>query len=533
MKYIKKAGSKALIVYFIKYSQGENMGNYSFYFNKRIIIPTLFLVTMIFACKSAVPIKEMSTAKMNISRAVEVKSEKYAPDELDKAKEELFKSHDNIRDDELDKAKKSADESLVSSNEAIEKSLPPLAADTLTEATNIFEEAKLANAEEYAPEEYFAADEKIAEAGTLNTDTKYWESYLKSSEAIISATEARDKALSNITALEERISTIREKTAELEGVGGKDIAPDEMNMIEDNLVQAETHIENKNLVDAFDSIEEADSALEAASLKVWKQIASDKIRVADDVYNQIGTSEYRNDFTTELEEAGGLIAEAKDYFANESYYESAGKSEEAIEILNSLSIAIEKKKEEMRIEEKIAKDNGESESNEYIVQLNPKDRDCLWKIAMNLYKDARLWPLIYMANRDQIKDPDLIFPGQRLLIPPIPKREEIMESGDEEIDTDNQATGNDATVENEKMDDESDFSMDTGNDENIKEPELNDDQNGQSGEDSIEKTDEPEGDEQFEENSDEDNETNEEMPADVSFIPVYPFHRPFSQGYKS
>ena len=31
----------------------------------------------------------------------------------------------------------------------------------------------------------------------------------------------------------------------------------------------------------------------------------------------------------------------------------------------------------------------------------------------------RMWPVIYMANKDKIKDPDLIFPGQKLQIPAI------------------------------------------------------------------------------------------------------------------
>ncbi|MEA3544678.1 MAG: DUF4398 domain-containing protein [Thermodesulfobacteriota bacterium] len=34
-----------------------------------------------------------------------------------------------------------------------------------------------------------------------------------------------------------------------------------------------------------------------------------------------------------------------------------------------------------------------------------------------VYKDALLWPLIYKANRDQIKDPKEIFSGQTLMVP--------------------------------------------------------------------------------------------------------------------
>ena len=32
--------------------------------------------------------------------------------------------------------------------------------------------------------------------------------------------------------------------------------------------------------------------------------------------------------------------------------------------------------------------------------------------------DPRLWPVLYRANRDRIKDPTRIYPGQRISIPP-------------------------------------------------------------------------------------------------------------------
>ena len=43
--------------------------------------------------------------------------------------------------------------------------------------------------------------------------------------------------------------------------------------------------------------------------------------------------------------------------------------------------------------------------------------DSLSKIAKHLYGDAQQWRKIYEANRDQIKNPDLIHPGQTFTIP--------------------------------------------------------------------------------------------------------------------
>lgn len=44
--------------------------------------------------------------------------------------------------------------------------------------------------------------------------------------------------------------------------------------------------------------------------------------------------------------------------------------------------------------------------------------ESLWVISeyKDIYKNPFQWPLIYKANKNQIKDPDLIFPGQTLTI---------------------------------------------------------------------------------------------------------------------
>jgi nucleoid-associated protein YgaU len=44
--------------------------------------------------------------------------------------------------------------------------------------------------------------------------------------------------------------------------------------------------------------------------------------------------------------------------------------------------------------------------------------DSLSKIARREYGDANKWHAIFEANRDKIKNPDLIHPGQVLTLPP-------------------------------------------------------------------------------------------------------------------
>jgi nucleoid-associated protein YgaU len=47
-----------------------------------------------------------------------------------------------------------------------------------------------------------------------------------------------------------------------------------------------------------------------------------------------------------------------------------------------------------------------------------KSGDSLSKIAKHFYGDGGKWHRIYDANRDKIKNPDLIHPGDELTIPP-------------------------------------------------------------------------------------------------------------------
>jgi hypothetical protein len=70
---------------------------------------------------------------------------------------------------------------------------------------------------------------------------------------------------------------------------------------------------------------------------------------------------------------------------------------------------------------------GKGAAGSYTVGTWAKDRDCLWNISAKseIYNDPMMWPKIWQANTDQIRNPDLIYPGQVLSIPPAgPKTDE-------------------------------------------------------------------------------------------------------------
>lgn len=61
--------------------------------------------------------------------------------------------------------------------------------------------------------------------------------------------------------------------------------------------------------------------------------------------------------------------------------------------------------------------------------------DSLWLIAKRVFRDAQLWPAIFHDNRDEIENPDLIYPGQLFEFRPkgVLSPEEIARLRDEAI----------------------------------------------------------------------------------------------------
>jgi nucleoid-associated protein YgaU len=67
-----------------------------------------------------------------------------------------------------------------------------------------------------------------------------------------------------------------------------------------------------------------------------------------------------------------------------------------------------------RVDDKLSVRNPEPEARYYEV----KKGDTLSKIAKEQYGNANQYRLIFEANKPMLKDPDKIYPGQKLRIPP-------------------------------------------------------------------------------------------------------------------
>lgn len=382
-------------------------------------------------CASDLPIRDMSKARYGITEAEEVKADKYAPEELGKAKQYLYDTHSLLKEDKMKDAKQKSIESQAESQKAIEKSLPPYSADMLALATESVQQAEMLNAKEFANVEYAQAVNSLNEATQLNTDKSYRQSIQKSKETIGFANEAKAKSIAMIPQLKEQLAVMVNEKESLRTQRGDEFAKNELQTAEQKLNEASSKLEEQNIIAAVAAMQAAKESLSQAKTAIEKGKAFESLEAAKSMYSQISERESSQELAEMLTESEKLIANSEDLFNKGSYIESYDASQQAITLLNSMLIAMEKKEEALAMqqetketEETIAKEEPKKEYKEYIVQYNPKERDCLWRIALKVYNNARLWPLIYIANKDQIKDPDLIFPGQRFIIPSLEKEKE-------------------------------------------------------------------------------------------------------------
>ncbi|MBU1078483.1 MAG: hypothetical protein KKH98_14390 [Spirochaetes bacterium] len=141
----------------------------------------------------------------------------------------------------------------------------------------------------------------------------------------------------------------------------------------------------------------------------------------------------------ELASAKSSLLSAENSFGQSSFTEALTSGTDAVDYANNCLTKIEeaKKAEE---EGKLTKpgETGPTGTDftksfqkgnykiftTYKVRLIPERRDCLWRIAeyKSIYGNPWKWPIIYKANKNQIKDPDLIYPGQRFDIPELDEK---------------------------------------------------------------------------------------------------------------
>lgn len=400
--------------------------------NKNVaVLAAIVCLSMITACFEKVPVKELSLAKNAITEAESVKADYYAKDEYTAAKDLLLKAHDNVKNEEYDKAKQNAQESQKKAKEAYDKALPLLAKDTLDIATQSLKAADDAYASVLAKEDYTKAADMLQEANKQYENKNYLAAYKAALDADLYAKNARNVAMNQKETLADSIKEVNIVIAQAESYGAAQYAPEKLALAKEHSQIARSAYEAGELKKGFSAIEVAKLNADDAYFTSLKATAAKKIEEAQAAIDAAKGSEAAKLSPNDIKAAEESLVQAKSLFNDGKYKESMIASGQAINIAQGVSskkavavapiveqqgkegVAVKEEQKEA-IQKKVEE---ETEYTLYKVKYNPAKRDCLWRIAEKFYNDGFKWKVIYDANRDIVKNPNLIKPGWILKIP--------------------------------------------------------------------------------------------------------------------
>ena len=211
-----------------------------------------------------------------------------------------------------------------------------------------------------------------------------------------------------------QISMAKAQLMEAQEAGAPQYAPKKYKEAETLLSQAEAE-SKKECKKSWKTVQLASQkAAEAkeealkkkAQAKLAAQKAIDEAQGALKAAQEAEAPKYAPDL---YKAASNTLNEAVKSFKGENYIQALQQAKKAAELAQKAKDAAIKVKEELAEKEKA------KTPTSYTVQKG----ECLWVISSypQIYNDPFLWPLIYWANKAQIKDPDLIYPGQTFTIP--------------------------------------------------------------------------------------------------------------------
>ena len=406
--------------------------------NIKIYLKLFFCLLLLFfawECGESMPVEEMGNAKYIVSKAESVKAEKYATEKYESAKRALFAAHDAVLKGDMDLTKKKAIEASRLAQEAFDISIPKFAKASKEYAEALIDEANQLSGAEFAEAEFKNSKDFLV-AGNQNMMDKNHKDAVRSYEdSAQAAGKAKDIAEAQIETMKLSVLEIEDKLEQANKYGAGKEFPKKLKMAKSSLRQAKDYLNTKKYVIARAQLEKVNKLTQELldkSLKKWaKSLYQDvkkyvnkidqklkkflKVRRSDEKKNILNSTKITMKAAKEsLVNAGKLIKD-------EAYQNSKDESEEA----NRLARIVQDQLAQFYFLSKKSKAGGMMSSSgkgwkQYVVKRRPSRRDCLWRIAeyQEIYANPYLWSRIYKANKSKIKNPDLIYPGQNLDIPP-------------------------------------------------------------------------------------------------------------------
>lgn len=359
----------------------------------------------------------IAEAKTMQKEADALNAGQYAPEKLAQAGTAIDESEKLKNDQKLWDAFQKAREAKAAAKEAkdvCQAKIPQLNEDIVRMKKEI-DELNSRNLTGQQKQDLAGAQTKLTKAGELisQNNIKNAVPLINESGSILNKVKVAALKIS----AKERIAQLRKEVDTLKRERGSEFAGEDIEVVVTTINEAESLLDQDKTDEANKKIGDAESSLAIAKEKTVKGLALDKAKSVEKLLEETRKGDTKNRFTNETNRAAEMIADGRKLMESGTYKDSLLKFNEAEALLYSLGIV----KEKESLKQKGFLTNLEGKTV-YKVIYNKKKRDCLWRIANKVYKDAKLWPLIYMANKDQIKDPDLIFPGQKFVIPDIPEK---------------------------------------------------------------------------------------------------------------
>ncbi|MCK5009213.1 MAG: LysM peptidoglycan-binding domain-containing protein [Deltaproteobacteria bacterium] len=234
-------------------------------------------------------------------------------------------------------------------------------------------------------------------------------------------------------------------------------APEEYAKAQENFYLGNIEMEKRQFSKASDLLKDSK---EEAQLAVSKSRAGKAIKLAREQLNESDLVQLRRYITDVCSISEKSLKKAESAFKSEKYSLAKQEAQMSIQISNELPKLLEKRiieedgksieKEEISRQAKAILEEAERKAaaiieeakkeaaailaqvlerrfpSSYTVRVGDKLR--LIASRREIYNDPYQWPLIYKANRDQIRDPHILFVGQQLIIPRDLMIEEVKEA---------------------------------------------------------------------------------------------------------
>jgi len=224
------------------------------------------------------------------------------------------------------------------------------------------------------------------------------------------------------------------------------------------VVIARDSYDGLKLKEGFSAIEVAKLNADEAYLASLKATAEANLARAQAMIAEAERNPKAKSASEEINGAKEMVNTSKSQYDSGQYPESIQSSDEAQRLatiaMNTMGSKSQVASTTNGNKGNVAGVSGSEESTEfdiYIVRyFKDRAKDCLWFISAKFYKNPREWKKIYNANRNIIRNPDLIRPGWKLKVPrkgapakkkdaeekvvPAPKEEEVKAPAETESD---------------------------------------------------------------------------------------------------